>query len=508
MRKSSRFFAGAVLGAALMLAAPVSMRAEETDTIAEGVYIGNIYVGGMTKEQAEFAVDAYIEVLTDTELTLAAGEQRTTVSAAELGIEYADRSVIEAALDVTRGGNLIKRYKDIKDLENGEKVIDLSLSIDRAKAEALLEEKADELNQKAVDNGLKRQSGEFVFIKGAQGIAINVAESVTAIEEFVQGGWDGVTQEITLAAEIVEPRGSEEELTQIHDLLGGYHTNFKDSNSNRCKNIELAAGFIDGTILYPGDEFSVADVIGPLDASRGYELAGAYENGQTVQSYGGGVCQVSTTLYNAVILAELEVTERFNHSMTVSYVELSKDAAIAGDYKDLCFVNNWDTPIYLEGYTVGKELYFNIYGYDTRPRNRVVTYESETVSTQPPVTQFVATGDPAGYIGVAQSGRTGYVARLWKVVTVDGVEESREIVNKSTYKSSPRTVRVGTATEDANAAAAIGAAIATGDEATIYAAVAPYAANANAVLNPAPVVQETPAEGAPDGTVQPDGAVQ
>ena len=230
-----------------------------------------------------------------------------------------------------------------------------------------------------------------------------------------------------------------------------------------------------------------------MDAANGYELAGAYENGQTVQSYGGGVCQVSTTLYNAVILAELEITERFNHSMIVTYVKPSQDAAIAGDYKDLKFVNNQQAPVYIEAYTVGKSISFNIYGEETRPENRVVTYESEVVSEQDPGVQFVATGDPAGYIGVAQGKHTGYVARLWKIVTVDGVEESREVFNKSTYKASPKIVNVGTASDDPNVSATIGAALATGDEATIYAAVAPYAANAAAILNPAPP-QPTPEE--------------
>lgn len=271
----------------------------------------------------------------------------------------------------------------------------------------------------------------------------------------------------------------------MKDLLGSYSTNYSSSTQNRCANISNAAGKINGTVLYPGEEFSVYEAIGPLDGSNGYELAGAYENGQTVQSYGGGVCQVSTTLYNAAILAELEITERSNHSMIVTYVKPSMDAAIAGDYKDLKFVNNQDTPIFIEGYTQGKNIYFNIFGQETRPANRKVSYESEVVSQQDPGTQFVGTGDPVGYIGVSQDKHTGYVAQLWKIVTVDGVEESREIYNKSTYKASPKIVKVGTASADPNATAAIGAALATGDEATIYAAVAPYTAAASAVQQPA-----------------------
>ena len=187
------------------------------------------------------------------------------------------------------------------------------------------------------------------------------------------------------------PDFTKEELAKVKDLLGSYTTNYSTSSAGRCANISVAAGKINGTVLYPGEEFSVGQTIGPLTAAGGYELAGAYENGQTVQSYGGGVCQVSTTLYNAVLKAELEVTQRSNHSMIVTYVKPSMDAAIAGDYKDLKFVNNLDAPIYIEGYTVGKDIYFNIYGQETRPSNRKVTYESEVVSEEDPGTQFVAT---------------------------------------------------------------------------------------------------------------------
>lgn len=504
MKKSKRIqqVSGIAAALCLLLAYPVSMQAGEPDTIADGVYIGNVYVGGMTEAEAAAAVEAYVEETGGVELTLCAGEKSIAVEARELGIDFSDMSVVQQAMDVGRSGNLIKRYKDKKDLEHGDKVIGMKLDVDKTVVTALLEEKADTLNQEAIDNGLVREDGEFRIIKGEQGIEVNVADSIAAIEDYISTSWDGTAAEIELVAEIVEPRGSEEELAQITDLMGSYTTNYNDSGANRCTNISVAAGKIDGTVLYPGEEFSVYEAIGPLDASNGYELAGAYENGQTVESYGGGVCQVSTTLYNAVILAELEITQRSNHSMIVSYVKPSMDAAIAGDYKDLRFVNNQDLPIYIEGYTVGKNIYFNIYGHDTRPSNRVVTYESEVISQQDPGTQFVGTGDPVGYIGVAQGKHIGYVARLWKVVTVDGVEESREVFNKSTYNASPKIVNVGTASADPNASAAIGAALATGDEATIYAAVGAYAANASAVVEPVqPVEQPTPEEQAITGTV-------
>lgn len=483
MKKSGKtiIFLGAVLAAGAMFHASRPVYAAESDVIAQGVYIGSIPVGGMTEAEATDAVNEYVDGIGSAQITLTAGEKSITVSAENLGISFSDMTVIDQAMDVGKSGSLIKRYKDKKDLENGSVVIEMPIDIDREEVASLLEEKADELDQKAVDSTLTRENGSFVIVEGAQGIEVDVDASIDVIKDYLDSGWDGKDGSVELTAEVVEPRGTKEELSKIKDLLGSYTTNYSSSGQNRCDNITNATSKINGTVLYPGDEFSVYEAIGPLDASNGYELAGAYENGQTVQSYGGGVCQVSTTLYNAAILAELEITERSNHSMIVTYVKPSMDAAIAGDYKDLKFVNNQDTPIYIEGYTQGKNVSFNIFGQETRPSNRKVSYESEVVSEQDPGTQFVATGDPVGYIATSQEKHTGYVAKLWKVVTVDGVEESREEFNKSTYKASPKIVKVGTASADENASAAVGAAIAMGDEATIYATVAPYTAAASAV---------------------------
>lgn len=495
----------AIVLAAVLFKTTAGIYAEEEERIAQGVYIGNVNVGGMTAEEAENAVESYVQSVKDATITLEAGERSITVPASEFGIAFSGENVVNTAMDICKSGNLIKRYKDTKDLENGTKVVEMSLTVDHTAVADLLDTQAANLNQDAVDYGLVRESSGFTISEGRQGIAVNVDESVSAVEEFFNGSWDGSDAAVSLVADIVEPKGSMEELSKVTDLLGSYHTNFSGSTENRCENVRLATSKINGTVIYPGEEFSVHDAISPIDAEGGYQLAGAYENGQTVESYGGGVCQVSTTLYNAVLLAELEVTQRSNHSMIVTYVSPSMDAAIAGDYKDLKFKNNQDIPIYIEGYISGKDLYFNIFGEETRPSNRKVTYESEIVSEEDPGTQFVATADPAGTLTKTQGKHLGYVARLWKIVTVDGVEESREIWNNSTYRSSPKIVNVGTASEDPNVTAAINAAIATGDEATIYAAVAPYNAAASSVLTPP---AETPAEGTTEDQTQTDGQTQ
>lgn len=482
MKKLKRIlpFAMFTLVIAGLLGIPGFVKAQEseTNTIPDKVYIGEISVGGMTEDEAAKAVQASVDTMMDMQFTLKAGEKEVSVTAKDLGVEWSNTMVVQEAAHIGKYGNLIERYKAKKDLENDDKVFPIEYSVDKEKAKVCLEKNASALNQDAVNNGLKRENDAFSFIEGQQGIAVDTSKAIADIENFFTSNWDGQAGTIELTANVVQPEGSKEELDKVKDVLGSFSTDFSDSAEGRIANVKNAASKINGTVLYPGEEFSVYDAIGPLEADNGYELAGSYENGTTVESYGGGVCQVSTTLYNAVIRAELEITQRFNHSMLVTYVEPSMDAAIAGTYKNLKFKNTTDAPVYLEGYTSGKILYFNVYGQETRDKNRKVTFESETVSEEQPITQIVATADPIGTVVVTQKAHVGKTARLWKIVTVDGVEESREIFNKSKYNASPKIISVGTASDNADAVGAINAAIATQDENTVTAAAAQWCTDA------------------------------
>lgn len=505
---------GVVAVAVCMLAGySVTTHAEEENKIADKVTISGIEVGGMTEEEAAEEVSAYIEKALDTTFTLEAGENSMEATAEEIGLEWSNTNVVSEAVHLGKIGNLIQRYKDQKDLENDGKDLPIKYSIDEEAVAALLDENAEILNTEVVNNGLTREDGKFIFVEGQSGVEVDVEESLAVITSYLNESWDGEDAAIELVAEVVEPEGTKEELEKVQDVLGSYSTSYSTSGTARCHNIDNAVSRINGTVLYPGETFSTSATMGERTAENGYELAGAYENGQTVEAYGGGVCQVSTTLYNAVLLSELEVVERSNHSMIVNYVKPSMDAAIAGDYKDFKFENNTDAPIYIEGYTSGKNVYFTIYGEDTREAGRSVSYESEVVSQEDPVTQFTLSGDfPLGYYNTEQSAHTGYHARLWKVVTVNGVEESREEVNSSVYKPSAKIVTVGIATDNAEAINAINAAVATGDEETVKAAIAQYATpaetttetpTADAAATTAPVV-DTPSVPADPSNSTPD----
>ena len=483
MKNIKRILTGigvAVLGFALVSGLNmVHVKADSKETIAKGVYIGSVDVGGMTKQEAHDAVDAYVDRLMQTNFSLMGPIGYMNMTAEEMGITTDVDTAVEEANAIAKYGDLISRYKETKDLEQENKVVNIPLTLDKQATANKIYEHRDELNIAAVDNSFRIENGNFVFIPGKTGNEVNIVESVYSIRDFINNEWSPEKTEIALVIDEVQPRGSEEELSKLTSVLGTFQTNFGSSAAGRAQNVRNACDKINGTILYPGEEFSTYETISPFTQENGYGIAGAYENGQVVESVGGGVCQVATTLYNAVIRAELDVTMRYNHSMMVSYVPPSDDAAIAGTYKDFRFKNNMDTPVYIEGTSDGGILTFKVYGVENRPSNRVVSFESETVEKKDIEVQINVSSDhDLGYIATTQSAHQGVVARLWKIVTVDGVQQSREIFNKSTYNSSPKIITVGVRGAFEEQVEAIKAAAASKNEDTVKAAVAAAKAEA------------------------------
>lgn len=460
--KGCLVFAGMVLAVVLM---GTSARAAE-GTIKEGIFAEDISLSGMTEEEASEAIRQRVDSLGEKKVTLvAAGGQEVTVTADQLGISWANPELVEEAARLGTEGNVIQRYKLLKDLLFENKVYDIKLEFDVGAINDILVSRCVPYDQKPMDAGLERVDGQFVITGGKVGYETDVESSIDVIYGYLENDWDGGDCRIALNVMEERPRGTAEELAQVQDLLGTYTTDYSTSNSNRSGNVTNGCSKINGTLLFPGEEFSATDTVSPFTTANGYALAGAYLNGKVVNSIGGGICQVSTTLYNAVLRAELEVTERNAHSMIVTYVKASADAAIAESAgKDFKFRNNTDYPIYIEGYTQNKKITFNIYGKETRPADRVVSFESEVLEVIEPTIDMITAdaSKPLGYVST-ESAHIGYKARLWKIVKEGGKEVSREVVNNSKYNVSPRSAVVGVATDEAWKYEEIMAAIGTYD---------------------------------------------
>lgn len=439
---------------------------EDHKTVQSGIYAGKIDLSGMTKEEALQAVGSFVEDLKETPITLlAVGDGRVAVTAGELGISWVNPELVTEALEVGRRGNFIKRYKQLKELEHKNLVLPIKLSFDPQVIGELLTSACTEYDIAPVNMSLVRENGGFRIVEGSNGCVLDVEKSIDIINERLTGDWDYQPCVIRLEATVKEPRGSAEELSRVTDILGSFTTSFSGSSEDRTANIKNGCRLIDGVTLYPGEEFSAFERVAPFTGENGYFMAGSFIDGKVVDSLGGGICQVSTTLYNAVLLAELNVTMRYNHSMTVSYVSVSADAAIAeGSGKDLRFINSLKHPVYIEGYTENNRITFNIYGVEDREAGREVRYESEILEIiNPPADAIRADNTkPVGYVVTDSRARVGYRARLWKIVSRDGREISRTQVNSSSYNMVQGSVTVGTATSDPAVYKEIMAAIGTG----------------------------------------------
>ena len=440
-------------------------QARPDDTILEGVYAGSISLGGMTREEAFNEVSAYVESLGSSVVTLHAVNGNTvSVTASELGLGWANQNLVDEAVNLGKKGNVVVRYKALKDLAHENRIFQIEYSFDRETIASVVEGKCSEYNVEAVDAHLKRENGAFVIEDGQTGVMVDCSASEQKLYEFLTSQWDGGEASVDLVVTEEIPKGNREDLAKVKDVLGTFTTSFSTSGPDRSANVSNGCKLINGTTLYPGEVFSTYEKVSPFSEENGYHMAGSYLNGQVVDSLGGGICQVSTTLYNAVLKAELQVEERHNHSMIVSYVDPSMDAAIAeSSGKDFRFSNSTDYPVYIEGIINGKSITFTVYGVETRDAGHKVTYQSEVLETIRPESESIiqTTSQPVGYVDV-QSAHVGYKARLWKIVTENGVEVSREQVNSSNYKMVPRTATVGVATNDTNAYNQIQAAIATG----------------------------------------------
>lgn len=441
------------------------------DKICDNVFIGTVEVSGMDASEAQAALEEKVSEYQAMTMTLKAEEASVDITLSELGFQIGDtEKLVKKAVEYGKTGSVWSRYFKLNKLEKEAKVFDVTYSVDEEMVAAVIEEQMPELEDGAKNATITRSNGEFVITDAEKGVAIETEESTKAIETFLNDTWKQESDTIELVTKIEEPEITREQLEQIQDVLGKY-TTYCGTGGGRVQNIETGASLINGTVLMPGEEFSADAAMRPYTYENGYAEAGSYENGKVVQSMGGGICQVSSTLYNACILAELEITQRQAHSMTVGYVDPSMDAAIAGDYKDLKFVNSTETPIYIEGSVSGGYITFKIYGKETRPENRSIAFVSETLSTTKPGKKFVASSASLGTKSTEDSGHTGLTAQLWKVVYENGTEVSREVFNTSTYISSDATISVGTSSSNATASKLVKDAIATQNEDKINAAI-------------------------------------
>lgn len=422
-------------------------------TIQKGVTIDGKDVSGETASDLFHKLSSETDALGETPVTITSdyGNVETTLGA--LGYSDQCQEAVRKASSVGNAGTLLKRYQDERDL--AEKGVEIPL--ERTVNQALIQSVVSDDLQSALDSGngyqlTKNEDGSVAVTISGEVVSVDAKAVKEEIEEVLNQDWDQQGFSVPLVTADGSENDKKAEISQIHDLLGTYTTQYSTA-IERAQNVERATDLINGKVLFPGDIFSVYQTISPITVENGYGIGHNYVGTKIVDGVGGGVCQVATTLYNAALRAEIGIVQRNNHSMTVSYVPISFDAAIAGGILDLKLKNTLDAPIYIEGtYDGSGNLTFSIYGKETRDPGRSIEFKSETTSTIEPGPEEVTRDSsiPVGTIEETQEAVTGYTAVLYKYVYENGALVDTVQVNTSRYQASPRKISVNPDTDVAS----------------------------------------------------------
>lgn len=435
---------------AAMMAVQVFAGTEDEEKIKQGVSIDTVDVSDMTYDEAKEAIQEIVDQKLAVKVSVKVNDDVVETTLGKLGYGWSNESIIEEAVNLGKSGSIIKRYKDELDLKNEGMKYEIEMTLDQDTLKKKLEKICDPYNIEAKNASLKATGSGFEIIPEEEGCVVDYDVTTEGFYKFITEEWDQVSDiEYVAETQVSTPEYTTEDCEKVSNTpMGSFTTNFTvgSSYNNRNMNIKNGAEKIDGNVLYPGEQFSCNEHLAPWTESNGWYPAGTYVDGGVEDSLGGGICQVSSTLYNALLRAEIKVVERYSHSMAVSYVDLAADAALAGDYKDLVFENDTDAPIYVQGiYNSGGSITFNIYGHDTRDAGHSVEYVSEKISTTPVKTEVTKdSSKPKGYTETVSTGHVGYVAKLWKITYENGEQVSKELLHTSTYAMAPTKVIKGT----------------------------------------------------------------
>ncbi len=467
---------GLLLGSMLfLLALPGCGSSEEAEeqtaeqagaeTASQGVWIGNHDVSGMTYEEISEVINQEIAQRSTEKIDLNANGMMVTVTAGDLGLHCTDENLASRALEFGKSGSLTQQYRDnAYILANGSYVIDIPYEVSEEQVRAVIQEKTAALSEGSGGSTLvHNEDGSFTVIPGEKGMTIDEDASVEKLVSYMNNEWTGGVGSTALVEKEGDISDEVAALSLVQDCLGTYSTTYDESEEERSTNIVVGTAKINGLLLYPGQSVSICTMLEPFTTDEGYEYGHSYEQGMIVDSIGGGVCQISTTIYNAVLRAELQVDERCPHSMIVGYISPSLDAAIAENTKDLIFTNNTDAPILIEGSAGGGTVSFSIYGHETRDSARTIDFESVVLEEEEYTYEFEL--DEEGDVGSYETSepRNGVVAEAYKLVYLNGEQQSRDLLSKSTYRMSPMTYTIGIMGATDQELQSLSEAIATGE---------------------------------------------
>lgn len=479
-------------------------------TIAKEVKINGIVVSGLSKEDAIKKLQDELKPLHyDQDITLTYGEQKYSINLEQIDIKYNIESAVNEAYEIGKNNNIFNNSLTVlKTIMNPVDIV-VNITCDEARLNALLNEISNSLPDVLVEASYEIDNDKLIITKGTAGFAVNNEEVQKVIlncitsndfsdielpvvkqepkdidiekihneiySEAQDASYNEETKQLTphvngidfaitiseikellkeekdtyeVPLKITKPKVTTDKLGSVvfPDLLASFSTKYGESNVTRSTNIKLASRKVNGTILLPGETFSYNKVVGPRTAAAGFKTAAVYSGGKVVPGIGGGICQVSSTIYNAALYANLEIVERRNHQFLPGYVTTGRDATVSYGSIDFKFKNTRKYPIKIvctaqngisrvEIYGIKEDVEYDIELSSTRTQTIPYTtiYENDAMLAQ-------------GTEKVTQNGANGHKSVTYKIVKLNGKVISKTLLSSDRYDAMNKFISVGTKT--------------------------------------------------------------
>ncbi|EGW40357.1 VanW family protein [Desulfosporosinus sp. OT] len=390
--------------------------------IGEGTKVESLDLSGTPVSEAPIKIEEWAKDKLEETRVLLYNETEIPITLKDIGIDLDTQKTIEGT-QVAPGT-----------------VLPTVLKVDSLKAKKALNEKLTKFNQPAKDASYKIANDKVVITSAQSGRTVDLDRLISNIQKIPLSK---VPERIDIPMKEVPAAVTAETVKNLafDTVIGEYTTKFSVNEKNRSANLTVAAKAIDRKILRPGETFSFNDTVGPREPSTGYKDAYIIINGEYVKGTGGGICQVSSTLYNAVLLSNLGVVERAPHEVAVSYVPAGQDATVNYPNTDFKFKNDTTSLVYIRADVKPGALTLRIWGKKTDKSVRIERQVVKTIAYK--TERRLDSKLPAGRTIQEQFGSKGIIVNTWKIIRDASGTETKQFLGRDSYAPANRILRVG-----------------------------------------------------------------
>ena len=410
-----------------------------SDTIAAGVSIVGVDVGGLTRNQVRDRMSPVVRRIRAEPVTLIAGDRQWRVGLRRLGMSPDLDASVARAYAIGRQGGSIRQFIVRFFRAGAGKDLGLQIAFDLPRLDVEISRLARAVERPHRDAKLYVQNGVFIIEPERPGIKLDAGKCARDVMLAVTP--HGI-EPVRLSVVEDKPDVTSADLQSIDTLLATFTTRYPAFRKNRTHNIHLALKPLDGALVGAGEVFSFNNTVGPRLKELGYRDAPVFVHGELEPGTGGGVCQVSTTVYNAALLADMQILQRSHHSSPVPYVPMGRDATVAYGLLDLRFRNTASNPIYITARAKGSRLTVSIYGSGADKRE--VEIRQSSAFRLPHTTHTLTSKTLAPGTRVLKTeGHDGYSLKVYRIVKLDGAVIRRQLVSRDVYRPLHTKVVVG-----------------------------------------------------------------